>query len=167
MASFRVVRQVPLPAGTVWERLTHWEGHAAHVPFTTVEVITPPPTRTGTRFVARTRLGPVAFDDPMEVVRWEPPPSRADPGHCRLEKRGRVVRGWTEITLRPVTGEADARWCRVVWSAEVRLRGVPRSLDGVAGRAARLMYGRIIDGLLLEAARGSGRGDRGNRHYMR
>ncbi|MFF7726688.1 SRPBCC family protein [Streptomyces sp. NPDC008001] len=148
MAFFRIEREVPLPAGTVWERLTHWEGHAAHVPFTTIEVITPPPTRTGTRFVARTGLGPVAFDDPMEVVRWEPPPSRAAPGYCRVEKRGRVVQGWAEITLRPAAGEAHARRSRVVWSAEVRVRGVPRPLDGLTGRAARLMYGRIIDGLL-------------------
>ncbi|PSJ30703.1 Immediate-early protein 2 [Streptosporangium nondiastaticum] len=159
MAFFRIVREVPLPAGTVWERLTHWEGHAAHVPFTAVEVITPPSTRSGTRFVARTRLGPVAFDDPMEVVRWEPPRSRAVPGYCRVEKRGRVVQGWAEIALQPVAGEAGARWCRVVWSADVRLRGVPRFFDGLTGRAARLMYGRVIDGLLLGTGRAGGRGN--------
>ncbi|MGK5543580.1 SRPBCC family protein [Streptomyces sp. URMC 127] len=167
MAFFRVEREVPLPAGTVWERLTHWEEHAAQVPFTTIEVTTPPPTHTGTRFVARTRLGPVAFDDPMEVVRWQPPPSGAAPGYCRLEKRGRVVHGWAEITVRTVAGGTDARGCRVVWSADVRVRGVPRFLDGLTGRAARLMYGRIIDGLLLDRGRGRGSGlgnHNGNRH---
>lgn len=88
--------------------MTDWERHAAQVPLTVITVPTGLPTRVGTVFVARTGVGPLAFDDPMEVVRWSPPAgSRA--GMCRLEKRGRVVRGRASIDVYP--NRAAPMWC--------------------------------------------------------
>src|SRR5258708_29242872 len=49
-----------------WRRLTDWPRHAAVVPLTRVTVRTPPPTGEGTVFVARSGVGPLVFDDPME-----------------------------------------------------------------------------------------------------
>ncbi|MFD5426210.1 SRPBCC family protein [Streptomyces sp. NPDC127084] len=142
MASFRVIRTTPLPAAETWRRLTEWPAHAERVPLTRVVVLTAGPSGTGTRFVARTGLGGWTFDDTMEIVRWQPPaPELA--GHCRLEKRGRVVLGWAEIEVRE-TPEGT----RVVWEEELRLRGVPRALDPAVAGAARRVFGRVVDGLL-------------------
>jgi hypothetical protein len=144
VALISIERSSPLPVDEVWRRLTHWERHAAHVPLTAIVVTTPPPTHVGTVFVARTGVGPVGFDDPMEVVRWDPPVPGAT-GRCRLEKRGTLVRGWAEITV-----GAHGTGSRVTWHEELSVRGVPRLLDGLTARSGRLMFGRAITGLLAD-----------------
>ncbi|MBY8882985.1 SRPBCC family protein [Actinacidiphila acidipaludis] len=100
MALFEIERVTPLPPAEAWRRLTTWERHSATVPLTRITVRTPPPSGTGTLFVARTGVGPIGFDDPMEVVEWEPD------RYCRLRKTGRVVTGWAEIEVRPLGGTA-------------------------------------------------------------
>ncbi|WP_406859259.1 SRPBCC family protein [Streptomyces sp. HUAS MG47] len=142
MSVFRIERITPLPPAEAWRRLTDWPAHGAQVPLTRTRVLTPGPTAVGTRFTARTGLGRVAFDDPMELVRWEPP--TAAPGVCRLEKRGRVVLGWAEIEVTAAAGGGS----RVVWHEELRLRGLPRAADPLLATAGRLLFGRAMDGLL-------------------
>ncbi|OEJ28367.1 Immediate-early protein 2 [Streptomyces agglomeratus] len=140
MALFRIERRTPLSAGEAWRRLTDWQHHA--VPLTRITVTPPPPTGTGTLVVARTGAGRLGFDDPMEVVAWEPPQD-GGAGHCRLEKRGGVVLGWAEIDVRPAPGGAVA-----VWTEDLRLRGLPGAFDGLVARAGRLVFGRAVTGLL-------------------
>ncbi|MCF3964016.1 SRPBCC family protein [Streptomyces fuscigenes] len=142
MSAFRVERTVPLDVDEAWRRITRWPSHTARVPLTSMSVRTPGPTREGTVIVARTGAGPAGFDDPMEIVAWEPP-AGGRPGRCRLEKRGRVVRGWAEIGVRAAPGGA-----RVAWLEEVRVAGLPRLFDGVTADAGRLMFGREMDHLL-------------------
>lgn len=142
MPLVRIERRTRLSAEEAWRRLTAWERHARHVPLTRITVLTAPPTRVGTRFTARTGVGRAGFDDPMEVVRWEPP-SAGRPGRFRVEKRGRAVLGWAEAEVTPAGGGA-----RVVWCEEARLRGAPRLLDAPTAWAARLLFGRVVAGLL-------------------
>ncbi|MEV4945619.1 SRPBCC family protein [Streptomyces sp. NPDC053755] len=147
MSVFRIERTTALPAPEAWRRLTDWPAHAARVPLTRIRVLTPGPTGVGTRFVARTGIGRLAFDDPMEVVRWEPPSeegSRARPGVCALEKHGRLVLGRARIEVfgTPAGGS------RAVWTEEAWVRGAPRALDPVVARAGRTLFGRVLDGLL-------------------
>ncbi|MCD0484484.1 SRPBCC family protein [Streptacidiphilus sp. ASG 303] len=142
MAPFRIERLTALPPDEAWRRLTDWERHAAHVPMTRITVTTPPPNRAGTAFTARTAVGGVGFDDPMEVVAWEPP-AAGRPGRCRLEKRGRTVTGWAEIEVAP-----HGAGSRVVWTEEARVRGVPALFDAPSRWAGRLLFGRAVDGLL-------------------
>ncbi|MGW7053989.1 SRPBCC family protein [Streptomyces sp. NPDC054887] len=142
MALFRIERRTPLSPDEAWRRLTAWEHHAAQVPLTRVTVRPPAPTGVGTLVVARTGLGRRGFDDPMEVVAWDPPEG-GGAGHCRLEKRGAVVLGWAEIDVRPAPGGAVA-----VWTEDLRLRGLPGAFDGVVVRAGRLVFGRALKGLL-------------------
>ncbi|MFC9290179.1 SRPBCC family protein, partial [Streptomyces sp. NPDC057052] len=92
MATFQFERTAPLPLDEAWRRLTEWTRHGDAVPLTRVTVLTPGPTREGTVFVARSGIGPLAFDDRMEVTVWCPPDD-GGPGLCRLEKLGRTVRG--------------------------------------------------------------------------
>jgi hypothetical protein len=144
VAAFRVARLTPLPAHEAWRRITDWPRHGAHVPLTRVTAEPPGPTRPGTLIVARTGGGRFGFDDPMEVVRWDPPVGNG-PGFCRLEKRGPVVAGWAEIEVRPQGGGS-----RVAWREEVRIGRLPRLLDAPAAWAGRLVFGRMVRALLSE-----------------
>jgi hypothetical protein len=125
-----------------WRRITDWERHAEHIPLTRIIVTTAGPTRVGTRFVARTGAGRAGFDDPMEVVRWEPP-AGAGPGRCRLEKRGATVTGWAEIEVAP-----HDEGSRIVWREELRVDRLPRLADPLTLWAGRRLFGRAVAGLL-------------------
>jgi hypothetical protein len=143
VALFLVFRDTALRADEAWRRLTVWERHADVVPLTRIRVLTPPPRGAGTVFVARTGVGRLAFDDRMEVVVWRPPRDGA-PGLCRLVKRGHLVLGWAEIEVRTARGDGS----QVMWREEVRVRGLPRIVDPLLGRAGRLMFGRAVNRLL-------------------
>ncbi|MEU7580171.1 SRPBCC family protein [Streptomyces sp. NPDC041068] len=141
MALFQFTRPTSLPAAEAWRRLTTWERHGDVVPLTRVDVLTPPPTHVGTVFVARSALGPLGFDDVMEVVEWTPPTTTA-PGRCRLEKRGTFVTGWAEIEVRP-----DTTGARVLWREDLRVRRLPALFDGVLAAVSVRMFGRVVDRL--------------------
>ena len=143
MPTFSFARTAPLPPAEAWRRLTEWPRHADAVPLTRVTVLTPAPTREGTRFVARSGVGPLAVDDVMEVTVWRPPVGD-EPGLCRLEKRGRTVRGWAEIEVGPGPGGRS----RVVWREEVRFRFLPAVFDDLTARTARTVFGRAANQLL-------------------
>ncbi|MFJ8170273.1 MULTISPECIES: SRPBCC family protein [unclassified Streptomyces] len=142
MAVFRIERFTPLPAAEAWRRVTDWERHGGSIPFTSVTVPGGLPTRTGTVFVARTGLGPLGFDDPMEVVRWTPP-AAGRAGLCRLEKRGAVVRGRASIDVCP-TGSGS----HVIWVEELRVRLLPRWADPLLATAGRRVFARELGTLL-------------------
>ncbi|MFF3818298.1 SRPBCC family protein [Streptomyces bluensis] len=146
MVLFLLERLTPLSVDEAWRRLTHWERHADVVPLTGVRVLTPPPTGEGTVFVARSGLGPLAFDDPMEVVTWRPATGATSAALCRLAKRGRFVTGWAEIEVHPY-GDGGSR---VLWREELSVRLLPGVLDLPLRSAARWMFGRAVDGLLRQ-----------------
>ncbi|MEV6182021.1 SRPBCC family protein [Streptomyces sp. NPDC052015] len=143
MVTFQLERTVPLPLDEAWRRLTAWRRHGDVVPLTRVTMVTPGPTREGTVFVARSGVGPLAFDDRMEVTVWCPP-AEDEPGLVRLEKRGRIVLGWAEIEVRPGPGGR----ARVLWREELRLRPLPSLFDPVLRTAAQVVFGRAANRLL-------------------
>jgi hypothetical protein len=143
VVTFLVERTALLPLAEAWRRLTEWPRHGAVVPLTRVTVATPPPTAVGTVFVAHTGVGPLAFADPMEVTVWRPP-GEDEPGLCRLEKRGRVVRGWAELEVRPGPGGR----ARVLWREEIGVRFLPPLFDGILLASARRVFGRAATRLL-------------------
>jgi hypothetical protein len=142
---FLLERTAPLPLDEAWRRLTDWPRHGEVVPLTRVRVVTPAPTGEGTVFVARSGVGPLAFEDPMEVTVWRPPAGET-PGLCRLEKRGRVVTGWAEIEVRPGPGGRS----RVVWREELDVRPLPGLFDPLAAGASRQVFGRAVNRLLRQ-----------------
>lgn len=149
MALFEVERTVRAPVVAVWERLTDWPAHGGQVPLTRIVGVSEPADGVGARFTARTGVGRVGFDDPMEVVEWAPPAAGRAAGRCRLVKRGRVVRGWAEFEVYgPEAGAADGGEVRVVWREELGVRGAPRALDPLVAWTARRVFGRVLDGLL-------------------
>ena len=146
MVDFSLERTAPLPRDEAWRRLTEWPRHADVVPLTRISVDPPGPTREGTVVVARSGVGPLGFDDRMEVTVWRPP-ADGEPGLCRLDKRGRVVRGWAEIEVRPGPGGRT----RVLWREELRVRFLPAFCDRPLEWAARTVFGRAVNGLLRRA----------------
>ncbi|MBB5102454.1 SRPBCC family protein [Streptomyces spectabilis] len=142
MALFRIVRTTPLSADEAWLRLTDWERHGQVMPLTRVTV-SGAAGGVGALLTARSGVGPLAFEDLMEVVVWRPPRGRH--GACRLVKRGTFVTGWAEIEVGP---RSDSGGARVVWREELRVRWLPRALDPVVARSASWLFGRAVDALL-------------------
>lgn len=124
MATSRVRYVTALSATDAFERVTDWRRH--RVPLTRITV-------TPNGFTARTAIGPVGFDDPMEVTLWDPP------RRVVLHKLGRVVRGDATITVEP-QGPGSV----VTWSEDVTVVGVPRWADPVLRRALRAMIRLVL-----------------------
>jgi len=111
-------------APVVWRHLTDWPWQSASIPLTRV-VRTRSAGGEGDSFTGRTALLGVGFDDPMDVVRWEPPTAGAPgdgarPGVAVLAKRGSVVLGSAALRVDPLTAGS----CRVVWGEDVELAPV-------------------------------------------
>jgi hypothetical protein len=142
MAPFVVTRDTSLPVEAAWERIVDWVAHARFVPLTRIEVRTPPPNGLATVFSARTGLGRFGFDDPMEVVEWEPPQG-GSAGRCRLVKRGRVMTGWAELSVEP-----NGTGSRAIWREVAVPAWAPAVSAGLFALAGRLLFGRVLRGLL-------------------
>lgn len=164
MARFEVIRHTASSPQETWLRLTDWPRHGDHIPLTSVRLDThsSPLAGVGSGFVARTSIGPLGFDDAMEVTWWQPPggdasdaadqPSGAAPlplptaGMCRLRKRGRVVTGWAVLTV-----TATAEGSVVSWLEDIHIRGAGGWLDWPLRLAGARAFGRVVDGLLRDA----------------
>ncbi|MGA5822955.1 SRPBCC family protein [Kitasatospora sp. NPDC094028] len=142
MARFVLTRRSPLPPAECWRRLTDWPRHGDRVPFTRVGVVRGD-GRSGDLIVARTRIGPLRFDDPMEIVELTAPAPGRD-GHCRLVKRGRAVRGGAVLRVRAAAGGGS----EASWAEELRIAGLPALFDPVVARIGRAVFGRLLDHLL-------------------
>ncbi|MFJ8622241.1 SRPBCC family protein [Kitasatospora sp. NPDC093550] len=142
MARFVLTRRSPLPPADCWERLTSWPRHGERVPFTRVTVARGTGRAVGDVVLARTTVGPLHFDDPMEIVELIAPAPGRD-GRCRLVKRGRPVRGGAVLLVRAVAGGSEA-----VWAEELRIAGLPRFADPLLAAAGRLVFGRVLARLL-------------------
>lgn len=87
MAELALSMDVDAPPETVFDAFTDWAGQQEWMTGTQVRVTAGDGRSAGSRIVARTGLGPLGFDDPMEITAWEP---------CRrvqVRHLGRVVRG--------------------------------------------------------------------------
>jgi len=144
MASFSVHLDSTLPAPEAWRRVLDLHAHTAVIPLTTVtgEAMSADRLVPGSRFVARTGVGPVGFDDVMVVDSISPPTAGAG-GRARIHKEGKAVRGSIDLRVTPA-GPGS----RVEWSQQIGVRGVPRVLDPVVGRVARAAYGTALRRLL-------------------
>jgi hypothetical protein len=146
VAYFELSRATPLPVPESWARITDWPRHSASVPLTRVWLAGGGESRVGALVLARTGLGPLGFEDPMEIVLWQPPEG-GGPGRCRLRKRGRVVRGWAELEALP-TGTGST----VLWREEVRPIGLPAAADALVARVAARTFGAALDMLLSQVS---------------
>ena len=143
VAGFDVVRRTSLTAADAWRRVTDWDRHGDHVPFTRITASRE--TAAGqVSFVARTAVGPVGFDDVMAVT-FSRPPTDTEPGIARIVKQGRVVLGWAVLTVTPTGSGSEVRW-----HEEARLRGTRGPVVALVDRIAARGFGRLLDGLLSD-----------------
>jgi Polyketide cyclase / dehydrase and lipid transport len=143
--SFAISRRTPLSADETWDRLTDWEAHSGLIPFT---VVTRDPDRprvgVASRFVARTTLGPMSFDDPMEVTFWQPP-TEGRPGVCRIVKSGTTVTGWAVLT---VTADPAGRGCTVTWREQADVGRAGPLLRGPTALVGKAVFSRLVSRIL-------------------
>lgn len=147
MATFEVHIDSRLPAPEAWRRLLDLRAHSAVIPLTTVsgDVLEASRLVDGSRFLARTGVGPFAVDDAM-VVESIVPPTVNSAGSVRIRKRGKVVRGRIELRVAPAAGG-----CTVAWWQRIGVRGVPGLFDPLVSRVARGAYGKALRRLLARA----------------
>ncbi len=142
MSEFVVTHETSRSPDEAWARLTDWPQHARHVPLTAIKVTTARRDGIGTVFVARTGIGRLGFDDPMEITAWQAP-GAGGTGRCRLVKRGRVVTGWAQLSVEPT-----ATGARATWQEDIRVTGLPKLADSATALTSRLLFGRVLRRLL-------------------
>lgn len=129
--AFELELLVPGPPDEVWGRLWDLRRHTETVPLT---VVRGPAPHLGSTFVARTAVGPLGFDDVMEVRAWEPP------HRAVVVKVGRVLGGQIQAVL---TSDG-AGGTRLRWRQEVAATGVPDALARLAAPAVAAGYRRSL-----------------------
>jgi len=151
VARFTAVVRTPASAARTWQLLTDWPAHGRWIPLTAVRVLTPQGRGVGARFNGRTGLGPLGFDDPMEVVEWREPAAGV-PGRVRLAKQGRVVLGGAEIEVEDTPGGGSV----VRWTEEVRVapRRLTRPFDPLLAALGRRSFERALRSMARELAAG-------------
>jgi len=138
-AGFVVELRTDLPPDEALRRVLDLRAHDRIIPLTRVTPAMPAGALTaGTRFVARTSLGPVGFDDPMRIEKLSFVPASAT-----IVKLGRVIRGVVSVE---VTSSAGA--CLVRWSQSVDLPWLPGVLQSAAARVLKAGYRRVLQRLL-------------------
>ncbi|WP_432559407.1 hypothetical protein [Granulicoccus sp. GXG6511] len=153
MGHFEVRLTAPLAATVAYDRVLDLDAHTATIPFTTVRVLPGPgPLSTGTRFVARTALGPIGIDDSMIVEEFtRPTGDRA--GVCRIRKTGRWVLGAIELSVEAAGPPADRQAATVRWSQDIAIRGLSRVADPLVTLIASHAYRLVLRRLLATARR--------------
>lgn len=154
MALIRTERLVEADVSAAWQLVTDWPAQSRWIPLTTVFVDRWGPTGpgVGTRFTGRSRLGPLHFDDPMEVTEWQPPEGSdgsvgSAAGRCRIRKLGPWLTGWAELEVRPADGGALVRW-----TEEVRVRWVPGIAGPVVGAVGSAFFALVLRRMAAELA---------------
>ncbi|WP_413248699.1 hypothetical protein [Sinomonas flava] len=118
--------------------------HDRLVPFTRVTegMVSAAELLPGHRFVACTMVGRYGFDDVMVVESVEPP-SGVRPGHARIVKGGKLVRGAIELTVSAHDGGAAVRW-----QQDFGLGRLGGPALAAAAFGARLGYRAVLQRLL-------------------
>lgn len=144
MADFVLHATSALPARITFVRLVDWDAHSAAIPLTRLRYEGVP--RLGQRFVARTGVGRLGFDDVMVVDVLDPPSGDQpgdEPGRVRISKHGRVVGGTVSWTVAPA-----ATGSTVTWTQHLVIPWLPRWLDPLVGAVGSRAYGMGLRRLL-------------------
>lgn len=138
-ARFTVELQATCTPDEALRRLLDLRAHNRHIPFTRVTPsVAADELSPGSRFVGRTAVGPLGFDDPMRIESLT-----FEPAAATIVKRGRVIRGDIRVTATPSpTGSA------VRWEQSVHLPWLPGFLQTTAARVLSSGYRRVLVRLL-------------------
>lgn len=130
------------PAEDVWSLVTDVRNHARWVPWTRIDA----GARLGVGDIFTAVTGPFArrgvpgLADRMVVDRLEPPDvARGTAGRATYRKLGPVLLGTAEVHVLP-----DGASSVLVWTEDVHLRGLPRSLTAPVLRVALGAMLRVV-----------------------
>lgn len=129
VVSFTLRQDWSVGADTLWTALADWESHAGWIPATTVRILDGD-GGLGTRFVARTGIGPLAFDDNMTVIEFD-----AATTHAVVRKTGPVLKGSAGFRIEPL-----GAGCHLIWFETVHVPLLPRFLAPAVARIGRLLF---------------------------
>ena len=74
-----------------WHTLTNWGSHDEWIPLTKMIIVhSGDQPSLGDKFIGRSGIWPLVFDDVMTVTRFDPP---GGSGYCEVIKSGRLVKG--------------------------------------------------------------------------
>jgi len=148
---FEVSRRFDQDVRTVWDELIDWQGHAAWIPATTVDLGDGDPTAVGYTFTAWSGFRPLALEDRMRVAQcdWD---DDARSGVCWVDKLGPVLGGRAGFTV-----HADGNGAVLDWTEDVTVRRLPGFLSPVAALAGRLGFSLAFRSLAKHLDR-AGRG---------
>lgn len=119
-----------------WALITDWPAQSRWIAFTKVAIVREA-NGVGTRFTGRTQLGPVWFDDPMEVTTWEPPVNGRR-GYCKVRKFGPWLLGTAEIEVEPAPG--DDGGAVVTWRESVQTRWTPAAFNPIVRASIGILF---------------------------
>ncbi|MFP5346504.1 MAG: SRPBCC family protein [Actinomycetes bacterium] len=150
MNTFDFTVGTTLPPERAFDVATDWHAHS-RLPLTTVYV-KGTGRGVGARFVGRTGVGRLSFDDPMEVVEWSEP-SDGGKGHCRLVKTGKVVYGGATIDVTPgAAGGSVVSWRE---TADLAVGWLNTLLGPAIRLGAPVVFRWVLRTALRKAERGS------------
>lgn len=136
-AAFTVELRSHLPPREALLRVLDLRAHSRLIPLTVVTpAVAADELHAGFRFVARTGVGPVAFEDAMRV-------DEIRGASARIVKENRVILGTIHLQISPAPGGS-----LVHWHQQVRLPWLPRFLQRPAAGVLRVGYRRILLRLL-------------------
>lgn len=128
------------PVDDAWHLLTDWPVQSRWIPFT--KVTNDNATRgAGARFTARTGIGPLGFDDSMELTVWNPPTGQGS-GHCHIRKTGRWIRGTATIQVAATSGTTSPT--TIVWTEDVRIAGVSAAFNSILCALGGILFRRAL-----------------------
>lgn len=110
LSEFDVAIDIDAPPEAVWDYVTDWGRQGEWIPLTRVR-------KDGETIIARTGIGPLGFEDTMEVRGWDPPHM------CETIHTGRVVRGIGIFECR--ADLTDPGRTRFVWTERAEIPGGP------------------------------------------
>lgn len=119
-----------------WALVTDWPAQSRWIAFTDVSIVRPG-DGVGTRFTGRTQVGPIGFDDRMEVTVWEPPVD-GERGYCKVRKLGPWILGTAEIEVKRAEDDPDRT--AVTWKEAVSLRGVPPAFNPLVRAMGGILF---------------------------
>lgn len=133
VVEFQVHREFNCAADELWRALADWRSHGDWIPATRAQVRFGD-GGIGTRFVARTGIGPLGFDDNMTVTEFEPATRKAT-----VEKTGPWLRGSAGFEI-----VDDESGTLLIWREQVVVPLLPQALAASAARLGAALFGHAM-----------------------
>ena len=126
-----------------WRRLTNWRAHGEWIPLTKMIILRQgEKPGLGDKFIGRTGIGPIAFDDVMTVTQFEAPGTF---GFCEVTKSGSLIKGSASFEVKSIDGATV-----VIWVEDIPL---PTFVDKVFGGILKVIGTRVFTTALGKALR--------------